>query len=143
MSFPFFYEPVRLGTSTLVDGGMLSNFPVDIFDSSPDCPTFGVKLSARPEANLVINAADDTFGFTKAILATLLNAHDQMHLEDPCAVQRTIFVDTTGVQTLDFNLSREQQELLYENGRTYAAEFLGKWNPKTYGATCMHIPKHS
>lgn len=38
MSIPFFYEPVRWdtadgGESWLVDGGMLSNFPVDVFDA--------------------------------------------------------------------------------------------------------------
>ena len=36
-SIPFFFEPVRLrtpsgGTAVLVDGGLLSDFPVDTFD---------------------------------------------------------------------------------------------------------------
>ena len=61
MSIPFFYEPVRFtgrdaegkqAVSYMVDGGMLSNFPVDVFDrtdgKAPRWPTFGIKLSARP-----------------------------------------------------------------------------------------------
>src|SRR5207248_938972 len=60
-SIPFFFEPVRLSCGgghvehdiTLVDGGLLSNFPVEIFDGAGDpkpWPTFGIKLSARPNA---------------------------------------------------------------------------------------------
>ncbi len=64
MSIPFFFEPVHLeyertqagstktARSVLVDGGMLSNFPIDIFDrrdgGTPRWPTFGIKLSSRP-----------------------------------------------------------------------------------------------
>ena len=64
MSIPFFYEPVKLDNAKhkacwFVDGGMLSNFPVDVFDRTdgqpPRWPTFGIKLSARPEAAQVVN----------------------------------------------------------------------------------------
>lgn len=46
MSIPFFFEPVKLKDSYIVDGGMLSNFPVELFDSDgvPEWPTFGFKL---------------------------------------------------------------------------------------------------
>lgn len=62
MSIPFFYRPVRLDApggepSVLVDGGMLSNFPVDTFDRRdgrpPRWPTIGIKLSARQKPNMV------------------------------------------------------------------------------------------
>jgi len=53
MSLPFFYEPVRLKkrdtgqVSYIVDGGVLSNFPVSLSDTGrdvPEWPTFGFKL---------------------------------------------------------------------------------------------------
>ena len=51
MSIPYFFQPVELfhketGQSTIVDGGVLSNFPVWIFDVDHDAkrPTFGFKL---------------------------------------------------------------------------------------------------
>jgi NTE family protein len=65
MSIPFFYEPVRFKardpagdeeTCYMVDGGMLSNFPIEVFDRTdgkrPRWPTFGIKLSAQPDAAL-------------------------------------------------------------------------------------------
>ena len=53
MSIPIFFEPVRIENPRdghehlIVDGGMLSNFPVWLFDCAaraPDWPTFGLLL---------------------------------------------------------------------------------------------------
>ena len=62
MAIPIFYEPARLRAadgrvSTLVDGGVLSNFPIDVFDRvdgrEPRWPTFGVTLFPKlPEGNV-------------------------------------------------------------------------------------------
>ena len=55
-SIPFFFRPTKLKrpggeTSWLVDGGMLSNFPIDVFDRTDGepsrWPTIGIKLSAE------------------------------------------------------------------------------------------------
>ena len=61
MSIPFFFRPVTLTsaagrTSTLVDGGLLSNFPIDSLDrpdgKSPRWPSFGVTvLPNLPDGN--------------------------------------------------------------------------------------------
>ena len=59
MSIPVFFEPVRFpnpGTREehlIVDGGMLSNFPVWLFDAEvPQWPTFGLKLTQEQEIPL-------------------------------------------------------------------------------------------
>ena len=50
LSIPFFYEPIVLNTDKepcyIVDGGLLSNFPIWIFDvaDNPRWPTFGLNL---------------------------------------------------------------------------------------------------
>ena len=46
MAIPFFYRPVTLTgvngeTATLVDGGVLSNFPIDTFDRPDGKPPAG------------------------------------------------------------------------------------------------------
>ena len=61
MSIPFFFRPASLTsatgrTSTLVDGGLLSNFPIDSLDcpngKSPRWPSFGVTvLPNLPDGN--------------------------------------------------------------------------------------------
>lgn len=146
MSIPFFYEPAKLRsarsgeTSYLVDGGVLSNFPVAVFDRTdanpPRWPTFGIKLSARPDANQVPNRIDDTLGFAKALVATMMSGHDQMHIDDPCVQQRTIFVDTLRVQATDFDLAPATRRTLYENGRRAAEVFLATWSFDEHIASC-------
>lgn len=56
MSIPVYFEPVRWENPEtgkehiIVDGGLLSNFPVWLFDADgePDWPTFGLLL-VEPE----------------------------------------------------------------------------------------------
>jgi NTE family protein len=148
MSLPFFYEPVRFqgrdeyGQPTLsymVDGGMLSNFPVEVFDRTdgkrPRWPTFGLKLSARPDAPRAEKFdIHDTFGLARAMVGTMMNFHDQMHIDDPSVVARTIFIDTLGVRATDFDLDEATQRALFENGRQAATKFLGTWDFDRYVA---------
>lgn len=132
MSIPFFYEPVKLDGQVLVDGGMLSNFPIDLFDSTPQWPTFGIKLSAKPDANMVANPIRNTFDFAKALLATMINAHDQMHVDDPATEARTMFVDTFKVKATDFDIDAETQTKLYTSGQNTAKKFLHSWDFKLW-----------
>lgn len=152
MSIPFFFEPVKLRHTELgmgcylVDGGALSNFPIDVFDRTdglpPRWPTFGIKLSAKPEANQVPNQIHGTIDLAKALIGTMSNAHDQMHIDDPCVQRRTIFVDTGTVKATDFDLPQEAETMLYDNGRTAATNFLDgfestpAWDFQRYIADC-------
>lgn len=137
MSIPFFYEPVKLGGQTLVDGGLLSNFPIDLFDSTPDWPTIGIKLSAQPSANMVSNRTESTYDFAKALLATMINAHDQMHVDDPCTAKRTIFVETFKIKATDFDITAEEQARLFESAQDAARKFLATWDFKKWQKTCV------
>ena len=143
MSLPFFYEPVKLGRSLLVDGGMLSNFPIDTFESTPDWPTFGIKLSARSDANSRLTPRVGPFEFTEALISTALNAHDQMHLENPCTVRRTMFVDAASIQTTNFEITPAEQEMLFQSGRLAARRFFNGWDFSEYQAACPHLPAHN
>lgn len=141
MSIPFFYEPMRLkgshGTSVLVDGGVLSNFPIDVFDrtdGAPRWPTFGIKLSGRPGSQRQRFEVNDTVDLVRALVGTMVSAHDLIHIDDPAVIERTIFIDTLGVSTTDFDLDRATANRLYDNGRSAATRFLESWDWKAYRA---------
>ncbi|HUS26473.1 MAG TPA: patatin-like phospholipase family protein [Nevskiaceae bacterium] len=136
MSIPFFFEPVQLAGRYLVDGGVLSNFPVDSFDNTAQWPTFGIKLSAKEDANTDANPVSSPIDFVQAIVSTAMSAHDQMHLDDPCTNMRTIFVDTMRIKGTDFDIKPAQQQQLYENGRKYALTFLNTWSFADYKKVC-------
>lgn len=140
MSIPLFFEPVRFAhaadkqTHIIVDGGLLSNFPVWVFDSSgtPAWPTFGLKLvEADPQKDTLGQAippghVGDIVSYLKGLISTMLEAHDRLYLEQDQFV-RTITIPTTGVSTTDFNLTPEQAQGLYQAGRDAADTFLQSW----------------
>ena len=133
-SIPLFFRPVRWKDAqgrpaVLVDGGMLSNFPVSVFDrpegQAPRWPTFGVKLSARPEAEFgVENRIRGPLSFGKAVVDTVTGFYDRMHIDASDAVARTIFIDTAAVRPTQFDLSAQDRELLYRTGRQAVTDFL-------------------
>lgn len=134
-ALPLAFEPVRLPTAdgreaVLVDGGLLSRFLIDVFDRHdgrpPRWPSIGLKLSAVPpdDGFTVRNPVDGPFSYLQALLATAVNSWDQRHLEDPAIVERTVFVDTSDVSTLDFALSPRLRHELVDRGRAAARDWL-------------------
>jgi NTE family protein len=130
MSIPFFYKPARLTDAGgrdcwLVDGAMLSRFPIDVFDAPPGLeprwPTFGIKLGAGP-GNL--REVRNTVSMSKAMLKTMTGFYDRMHIHDAATAARTIIVDTGPVKATDFGLDRDTQDMLFRKGREAAARFL-------------------
>jgi len=135
-SIPYFFQPCMLARSGvphyIVDGGLLSNFPVWLFDApgTPRWPTFGFRLHEQiiDEAPVHITGL---FSFSKALISTMLEAHDRLYVSKAHAV-RTVFIPSLGIKTTQFDLSDEQKRLLYESGRSAAREFLSRWNFQTY-----------
>jgi NTE family protein len=151
MSIPFFYKPVRMKgrkrtTTWFVDGGMLSNFPIAVFDRNdgqlPRWPTFGIKLSARRGAGQGSRyRVTGALTLARAMLGTMTSFYDRMHVDDPSVQARTIFVDTFDVRATDFDLDGPTMERLYDSGRKAAERFLDggpgrpAWDWDSYLAT--------
>ena len=149
-SIPFFFEPVTLRSpatkggegdvSTLVDGSVLSNFPVAVFDRTdgrpPRWPTFGVRLSMRPEGRVHTTEVRGTVSLALSLVETMLEACDAAHIDDPCVQSRSVFVDTSGISPVDFGITDEQQEQLLLAGHEAAGSFLRDWDWQRYLGTC-------
>jgi NTE family protein len=147
-AIPFFFEPVRQrtpgGKATWVDGGLLSNFPVGLFDRAdtlePRWPTFGVRLTTRPPSPPLVRELDGPLEIGLAALDTLLTDQGATYLEDACTVARTVFVPTSGVSVVDFDLAPVTQERLYDAGRDAAVDFLASWDFARHIARCRRAP---
>jgi len=137
MSIPFFFKPVVLQdaagkSSYIVDGGVLSNYPVWLFDDgtpNPPWPTLGYKLVAPNEGSP--HAIHGPISLFAALFSTMMEAHDARYIDDH-NFARTIPTPTLGVRTTDFDLSREMAEKLYQSGVKAAEEFFQKWDFETY-----------
>ena len=142
MAIPLFFEPVHVNGHLIVDGGLLSNFPVWLFDShgrAPRWPTFGLLLvEPEPRKSVAhrLSGDDDGTGmiaFFKALAQTVLEAHDRLYLEQ-ADFARTIPIPTLGVRTTEFDLKRDRALALYDSGKTAAEQFLAGWDSEAYVA---------
>ena len=141
MSIPVFFEPVNADGHEIVDGGLLSNFPIWLFDTDPRTTrgffTFGLLLVAPqqtapllptpPQVAPIGNDVD----FLKAIADTMMEAHDRCYVEQ-ANYARTIPIPMLGVRTTEFNISPQKAQELFDSGRTAAEQFLSSWNFEDY-----------
>lgn len=148
MSIPLFFRPVSMTsaaqlTSTLVDGGLVSNFPIDSLDRTdgrtPRWPTFGITVMPEAAAGVDrIARALGAFGLgapplLERMITTMLSGRDQAYLDQPWVSARTIQFDSPNLSVLDFDAPRADIEALYANGYAAAQDFLSRWD---WGAYC-------
>lgn len=156
MSIPLFFAAKRSSRGDVyVDGGVLDNYPVKLFDrdkyvnpvnySIPDYyaqinaalknqertianyvynkETLGFRLDTQQEISIFRDHAepphykvDNFFDYAWALVSTLMDAQDSSHLHsDDWA--RTVYVDTLGVNTTEFDLSDEKKKALEQSGK--------------------------
>ena len=160
MSIPIFFEPVLFEnpktdeTHVIVDGGMLSNFPVWLYDSDgvPDWPTFGLLLvEPKPQVSVgqrlpkpepVAKGPRGVVTYVKALAQTMMEAHDRLYVES-ANYARTIPIPTLGVGTTAFDLSPERKLALYDSGRWAAEGFLKTWDFDAYIEAFRSGQEHS
>ena len=152
MSIPFFFQPVELThaatgqKSTIVDGRMLSNFPVWLFDvdnRNPTRPTFGFRLfggkSMTPGGlHSVMQRIAWPMAFGWDMFQTSMEAWDKRFMSHSTRV-RTCPISAEGIGTVDFNLTDADQTTLLDSGKRAASAFLADFKIEdyfnTYGKT--------
>ena len=156
ISIPLFFEPVtvRDGESderrTLVDGGVLSNFPIEIFDrtdaAQPRWPTLGVKVIAGlpdDDPSLfpgVMLPQLPPLHLLEQVVATAIVGHDQTYLERPCVRRRAIQVDTSAVGIVEFDAGKRRRDEVVASGDRAAREFLAGWDWERFKRDCRGVP---
>jgi NTE family protein len=172
MSIPFFFEPLRIeglpddadawarwnrhaglyreqtsdgrppDRALFVDGGILSNFPINAFHAPqrvPRMPTFGVKLEYDNRVDIGRPyRGDDGFSGLSAYTGMLLNSArhqldyefvrrnpDYKHLVQyiPC-VREHPDGSAEPIDWIDFDLPDEDKELLFRQGAEKAIDFV-------------------
>lgn len=146
-SLPYFFEPYiikrrktsktekgRAAPLYIVDGGILSNYPLWIFDREmkecpPRIPTIGFQLvgSKDPEPRVITGP----LSMLTALFATMIAAHDQRYIERHSRF-RTVKIPTHMVSSTDFHISKEKLLELFESGVRSGDSFFSKWTYSGY-----------
>jgi NTE family protein len=141
--YPFMFPPVRLRDATsgtlgaLVDGGIVSSFPVFLFDRNEPChPTWGFRLEEAPETpKSTISGLRWPLNMMLAIVESSINELDDMAAD--AFSQRTVVIPTGTVTALQFRLQETEKRALWQAGYDAAARFFAS-NPSArniFGST--------
>lgn len=156
MSIPLFFAAKRsLRGDIYVDGGVLSNYPIKLFDREKyvsgkiynteyydkhnkrladdgitvskyvfNKETLGFRLDSAKEIAVFRDHAepehhniDDFFTYAWALIETIMENQQNMHLHND-DWHRTVYIDTLGVKTTEFDLPDEIKKKLVESGRS-------------------------
>lgn len=129
-SIPYFFEPVKLntakGASIVVDGGVLSNFPLFLFDDEKKKrPVLGIKLSAKPEERpkkKIRNAIE----LYEALFNAMKEAHDARYISRRHE-KNIIFIPVRHVLSTEFAMTESVRDELIAYGKQKTEQFLKTW----------------
>lgn len=161
MSIPLFFAVKKsLRGDVYVDGGVLDNYPIKLFDRKKyveqfstmpkyydehnrklkqegrkidpyvyNQETLGFRLDSGKEIGVFRDHAepqhriiDDFFSFAWCLVSTIIKNQENRHLHSD-DWQRTIYIDTLGVGTTDFEISVAKKEALIESGRVHTEKY--------------------
>lgn len=125
-SFPVLFKPVVFATEHVVDGGVISNFPMWLFDEerreqNEPVPVLGFSLSQAPESN-------DNDSFPRhlcSIFESVLIAQDrvQERFLDPFRLANVIRIRIPPTGTFESKMSDEKRSQLINAGKIAALEY--------------------
>lgn len=131
--FPYFFMPKKIkgytnNKSLMVDGGLLSNFPLWVFRDRTDKrkrPVLGVKLSEIVQANQS-KEINNAFQMFHALFSTMKTAHDARYI-DKSDQNNIIFIPVDKINAVDFSIDEQTIDRLITTGKERADQFLKYW----------------
>ena len=121
ISIPIFFCPTKYdATNIIVDGGLLSNFPCNLFDKTK-YPTVGLTLVNNTDTK---KSSKGIKQFIRDLIDTVLDAHDKSE------IPRTHFynhpINTGDIESTDFELTDTQKDYLIKSGEETGQKI--KWD---------------
>lgn len=131
-------DPADIPSSVrFVDGGMLSNFPINIF-YNPDIaearmPTFGIKLDSGSRDSRNKTSFPNFGSYIWAIFNTIRYYYDKDFLLQHAGFQKSIgHIDVHDFNWLNFGVSNKEKIDMFIKGASAAKDFLLKFDWQTY-----------
>jgi NTE family protein len=143
VSLPFFFAAVHHGNQLYVDGALVNNYPLDLFDTvtttkngndevtiidSNLSDTLGLRVDTSSEVAKSDYLCSNLMQFTQSMLDIVYdNLQDTKMTDTDWA--RTIRINTGNISTTDFGISEEQISWLDQQGYLAAKEYFEKRCP--------------
>ena len=134
IKFANYYGPIPQKVK-FVDGGMISNFPINVFHALPGTvprkPTFGVRLSSYRKEFADV---DDLGGFVGSMISTMRHdSDDQFLIQNPDFEKLICFIDADkDFKWLNFKMSDERKKKLFLLGAQKGLNFIKNFDWENY-----------
>lgn len=112
---PLFFRSVEYKSKYFVDGGTLRNLDLTAFEGYIDPPERALAMDLVDTAPPAASSITGVVQFLLALMQTLAKYANLYDSKKPDNVD-VVPIDTTGINALNFNISREEQEKLYDMG---------------------------
>ncbi len=129
---PFFFEPIKLNCNGelayMIDGGVLSNFPLWLFDQEnvkKVRPIIGITLTGDRDKQPPKRIENALMMFS-SLFSTMKDAHDNRYISRKL-VKNIIFIPVKGISSADFDIDAEKKLELIQLGKYLTNQFLKKW----------------
>lgn len=129
---PFFFEPIKLNCNGelayMIDGGVLSNFPLWLFDQEnvkKVRPIIGITLTGDRDKQPPKRIENALMMFS-SLFSTMKDAHDNRYISRK-HVKNIIFIPVKGISSADFDIDAEKKLELIQLGKYLTNQFLKKW----------------
>ena len=152
-SIPLFFQSVNHGGVQYVDGAVLRNYPINIFDNVKyvedsraaaevdyakgisgyvyNKETLGFRLGSQEETKADLNERGKVqrisglVSYAWALVGSMFEAANRSHLHKN-DWHRTIYLDSLGVKATDFSITEEMTSRLIDSGKLGVQSYL-KW----------------
>ncbi|WP_163537756.1 patatin-like phospholipase family protein [Gracilibacillus sp. YIM 98692] len=134
ISIPYFFRPCQITNpfsgqkSLIVDGMILSSFPLWLFEERSDAdyrPVLGMQLT-DPNQYYYNKKIKNAIDLLKATIGTMRKAHDTRYISKQTAEQ-ILFFPVEEISSTDFSINRKEKESLIIYGYQRTKHFLGEW----------------
>ena len=127
-------------TAVFVDGGLISNFPINLFhttNSVPKMPTFGAKLGIE---EYVAGNIDGIKPYLGSLIGAMRHDADKEFIrKNPDYKKLVKSIDTGEHHWLDFELANEAKLDLFKRGLAASLEFLDNFDWPEYKKTRLTL----
>ncbi|MBI2884310.1 MAG: patatin-like phospholipase family protein [Candidatus Methylomirabilis oxyfera] len=130
ISVPFFFTPFKIGSGLFIDGGLLSNCPVWVFDDErhafPSAPTVGFRLrEPTPQPREPVSFVDFVSSFCETLWNTARDENDLRQNRDiPALIMINLLADE--LDWLAFDIDGNTKQQIYDNAVRVTAEALSR-----------------
>ncbi len=136
-AIPFYFDAVFYGGDTYVDGGLLNNYPLNIFDNDGngvlDADILGCKLVSKDEASPINDLyienqdIDGVIDFGKCLINTMIVEIDRLHQQlNDRDYKQTVVIGTDDISSTDLDLTLNEKNYLIDAGQEAMMVFLEK-----------------